>query len=197
VFPLAQDPLSTTEAHQDFPYVQGGVDGLTTWVSLGDTPRELGGLAVLRGSARHGIYPIRGHGHYRCGATVMDEHSGDWLTTNYRAGDVLLFHSLTVHSSTPNRTECVRLSIDFRFRAVTEPILEDELQPAYHPNVPGWPELTASWSSRRWTNVPTGIQVTGFAEPAGGVPVPASRLIGTGPGTLVTATQPVPAHSEG
>ena len=39
----------TTPTHQDFVHFQGTHDNLTCWSPVGDCPRELGGLAVLRG----------------------------------------------------------------------------------------------------------------------------------------------------
>ena len=42
----------TTPIHQDFVHFQGHHDNLTCWTPVGDCPRDLGGLAVLRGSHR-------------------------------------------------------------------------------------------------------------------------------------------------
>ncbi len=37
------------------------------------------------------------------------------------AGDVLLFHSMTVHKGIPNRSDKLRMSIDVRYQPVSEP----------------------------------------------------------------------------
>jgi hypothetical protein len=37
-----------------------------------------------------------------------------WLTMDYRPGDVLVFHSMMLHWALPNRSDCVRLSLDTR-----------------------------------------------------------------------------------
>ncbi len=60
---------------------------------------ELGPLAIAPGSHRHD-----GRG--------PDE---TWLTASLRAGDVLLFSTLTRHRGCGNFTDRVRLSADFRF----------------------------------------------------------------------------------
>jgi hypothetical protein len=53
IFP--QDGGGATPPHQDYPHEQGTEDAYTTWIPLGDCPRELGGLAVWPGSRQRGI----------------------------------------------------------------------------------------------------------------------------------------------
>jgi hypothetical protein len=49
-----------------------------------------------------------------------------WRRQDFMAGDVLFFHSLTMHQALPNRTHHeLRLSIDNRYQRV-----EDEIDPA-------------------------------------------------------------------
>jgi hypothetical protein len=99
--------------HQD--YAVGGVqDMLTTWIPLTDIPVRLGGLAVLPGS--HLGPPLR--------PRVLSQREAGWATTSYRAGDALIFHSLTSHAALPNRAAALRLSGDFRWQ------LPDQLVPA-------------------------------------------------------------------
>jgi len=37
-----------------------------------------------------------------------------WMTADYRAGDLLVFHNLMIHWALPNRSDKIRLSIDNR-----------------------------------------------------------------------------------
>ena len=96
--------------HQDF-VVSGVQDMLTTWLPLMDIPAQLGGLAVLPGSH---LGPPR-----RPKLLRADERG--WATTDYRPGDVLLFHCLTSHAALPNHTDQLRLSADFRWQAADQP----------------------------------------------------------------------------
>lgn len=97
--------------HQD--YAVGGVqDMLTTWVPLIDIPIHLGGLAVLPGS--HLGPPLR--------PRVLSQREAGWATTSYRAGDALVFHSLTSHAALPNRATSLRLSGDFRWQRPDQPV---------------------------------------------------------------------------
>ena len=78
--------------HQDFA-VSGVQDMLTTWLPLMDIPAQLGGLAVLPGS--HLGPPQR--------PRLLRADEPGWATTDYRPGDVLVFHCLTSHAALPNR----------------------------------------------------------------------------------------------
>ena len=42
--------IDPTPAHQDFPFIQGSARTFTTWIPLGECPRELGGLQVNAGT---------------------------------------------------------------------------------------------------------------------------------------------------
>jgi len=133
-----------TPPHQDFIHVQGSDRTMTAWIPLGDCPGELGGLAVLAGSHREGLLsyrPADGAGDieaYLCNLPY------GWVTTDYRAGDVLTFTSQTVHRSLPNRTgERIRLSVDYRYQPAGEPVDQGTLEP--HVGVATWDEVYADW----------------------------------------------------
>ena len=115
----------TTAAHQDWFYIRGTPETYTIWTPIGDCPIELGGLAVLRGShaggfREHAFDPSRKYaGH----ALREDQLSGaaelTWHTGDFALGDVLMFHSHTIHKALPNRTsDRLRLSTDNRYTRV-------------------------------------------------------------------------------
>ena len=91
--------------HQDYA-VSGVQDMLTTWVPLIDIPVRLGGLAVRPGS--HLGPPRR--------PRLLGPAERGWATTDYRAGDALVFHCLTSHAALPNLDTSLRLSGDFRWQ---------------------------------------------------------------------------------
>ena len=96
----------TTKAHQDYPNVQGTTDVYTAWMPLIDCPPELGGLQVARGSHTLGVLEF-GIGTGAGGIEILDPLEGRWTGGPMRAGDVLVFHSLTVHKgSRTGATAC-------------------------------------------------------------------------------------------
>lgn len=123
----------TTPAHQDYHYIRGTLETYTMWLSCGDCPNELGGLAVLEESHRLGfIEHVKGSGMGGFGipAETLDATGLRWLSIDYKAGDALIFHSLTVHKAIDNRTEDrMRLSMDFRYQLKKDPINPDSMKP--------------------------------------------------------------------
>ena len=80
-------------------------------------------------------------------AMDIDKVPGDWVTTDYRLGDALIFHSLTVHKALPNQSpDRFRLSVDYRFSPASQPIVEKELVPTY--NLISWEDVYAGWESK-------------------------------------------------
>ena len=94
--------LSPTPMHQDFIHIQGTRNVWTAWIPLGDVPRELGGLSVLRGSHKEGVLAVtaaKGAGGLE---SIICNLDLPWIEHDYQAGDVLTFQSCTVHKSLPN-----------------------------------------------------------------------------------------------
>lgn len=140
--------MTPTPPHQDYRYIQGTVDAFTVWAPLGDCPGDLGGLEVLRGSQDRGLLPtITSEGAGGLGV-VTDPDDPDWASTEYESGDVILFHSLTVHGARPNHRDKVRLSVDYRYQSAREPVVRASLHPHFHPDVPDWDDLAADWPDR-------------------------------------------------
>ncbi|MCS7224507.1 MAG: phytanoyl-CoA dioxygenase family protein [Armatimonadetes bacterium] len=148
---------STTPPHQDYVHIQGTTETYTAWIPLGFCPVELGGLAVLAGSHRYGllsVHPAVGPGNL---AVRVDNLEGDWLTTDYEPGDVLIFHSLTVHRALPNRSQDqLRLSVDYRYQGLSQPICDGALQPHYGRLT--WDQIYKGWQRQElmyyWEGLP-------------------------------------------
>ncbi len=118
---------NTTQPHQDFWYIHGTPETYTTWIPVGDCPRELGGLAIQEGSHRAGPMTHEktiGAGGY--GANGQ----GRWLSNDYQLGDVVLFHSYTVHGALDNHTpDRLRISLDYRYQRDHLPVDPSSLLP--------------------------------------------------------------------
>jgi hypothetical protein len=142
----------STPPHQDYPNNQGTPNLTAAWVPVGDCPRELGGLAILRGSNRYGVLPLDTHlGAGNRHALVPDEMLEDlhWVTTDYDAGDVLVFGAMTVHASLHNASEFfMRVSVDFRYQQEGEALTPTCLQP--HFERLSWDDVYADWKSNRF-----------------------------------------------
>jgi hypothetical protein len=129
-----------TGAHIDIVYMgRGATKNLyTCWVPLGDIQIAQGTLAICVGSHRlPGFQKLRDtYGKMdvdrdRVGGWFTDDpleitqkFGGQWQTTNFRAGDVLIFGMWTMHGSTNNTSDQWRLSCDTRFQPAAEPVDE-------------------------------------------------------------------------
>ena len=142
IFP--QRPEFTTPSHQDFPHIQGTAETMSLWLPLGDCPDEMGGLAIARGSHTEGVRDFtvsNGAG----AMEVIDPLEGRWVRGPLEAGDVLIFHSMTVHKGLPNLSNRLRLSLDNRYQRASEPICQKCMDP--YNSCGSWDEIYAGWPS--------------------------------------------------
>lgn len=139
----------STPPHQDYPNNQGTEELTAAWIPVGDCPRELGSLAILRGSHRYGLRPLAIHsGAGKRQAVLAPEMLEElhWVTTDFALGDVLVFPSLTVHAALHNATEFnLRVSVDFRFQPEGAALTPICLEPHFQRQT--WEEIYSGWSS--------------------------------------------------
>jgi len=134
-----------TPPHQDFPYIQGSAKTWTCWFPVGECPRTLGGLTVLKGSHKNGYLPVqpaKGAGGF---AVPLCPHENHWVEGDYDVGDVLTFPSHTVHKALRCQfKDRIRLSLDVRYQPIDEPVDESSL----NPHCPlTWEEIYTDWKS--------------------------------------------------
>ncbi|MEZ5566785.1 MAG: phytanoyl-CoA dioxygenase family protein [Halioglobus sp.] len=146
VFP--DSPELATPPHQDYPNNQGTPQLTAAWIPLADCPVEDGSLAVMEGSHKFGVLPLKFHlgaGNRR--AVLNEQLDGlRWVGADYRLGDVLLFPSLTVHKAMENHNpRSMRLSVDFRYQIEGEALTEGCLKP--HFQRVSWEEIYQNWKS--------------------------------------------------
>ncbi len=146
---------TATNPHYDIVFMGRGTKKLcTSWMPLGDIPREMGGLMILENS--HRLEKIKasygqsdvdvyctnepeakegdseekrwqgsGMGTYSHDAIALrEELDCRWLTTDYKLGDLLVFSMYTMHASMDNLTNRLRLSTDTRYQLASEPVDE-------------------------------------------------------------------------
>jgi len=137
---------ATTPSHQDYVFIQGSQQFHTVWFPLSDCPKELGGLIVAKGTHKKGILPTKEAEGTGGLCTVLDEDAQEWVSSDFQLGDVIMFHSLTVHKAYPNVTkEHLRISCDFRYQPLAEPVVVwDTLRP--HMQLHSWEDIYSNWS---------------------------------------------------
>ena len=130
----------STGSHYDVVYMgRGTVDQLfTVWTPLGDVPIKSGPLTICVGS--HNLESFAKVRATYGGSDVdrdlisgwfsedpmelVAKFGGQWLTTGFEAGDVLIFTMYSMHSSVANATDRFRLSTDTRFQPASAAVDE-------------------------------------------------------------------------
>lgn len=122
-----------TPPHQDFPLIQGTQNTWTCWIPIGDCPRTLGSLKVLRGSHKLGYLPIKpaqGAGLIAAQTCAGEDDEDLWVEGDFALGDILTFPAFTVHKALPCQfKDRIRLSFDVRYQPLSEPVEEKSLLP--------------------------------------------------------------------
>ncbi|MFN8006885.1 MAG: phytanoyl-CoA dioxygenase family protein [Terriglobia bacterium] len=128
-FALPNDERHLTPPHQDHFFIRQTNRFRTAWIPLMNINRDMGGLATAQRSHWLGLldhvehetaYSYIFRGRKQRGVPV-EQVASAWLTADYRSGDLLIFHSLTIHRALPNRSDRVRLSLDARYQPISEP----------------------------------------------------------------------------
>jgi hypothetical protein len=125
-----------TGAHMDIVYMgRGSANLYTVWTPIGDVPYDQGPLAVLVGSNRlEGYRKIREtYGRMDVDrdhvdgwfsndpVELVERFGGRWATSEFKAGDALVFTMYTMHASLTNVSNRFRLSADTRYQPLAEP----------------------------------------------------------------------------
>ncbi|CAM3852153.1 phytanoyl-CoA dioxygenase family protein [Alkalicoccus chagannorensis] len=132
-WPRAVPPGGNTGAHYDIVYMGRGTKDLyTMWTPLGNVTYEQGPLAMLLGS-QHFEKVKNSYGkmdvdrdHVETGwfsndpIELVDHFNGQWATTEFEAGDVIIFGMFMMHSSFNNDSDSFRMSADTRYQAASE-----------------------------------------------------------------------------
>jgi hypothetical protein len=106
----------TVHAHQDYRFMGGDTECFTAWIPLHDCPTDVGPLQILEGSHRLGYLRHEDENLHVPEIPGTAHVGGDWVGGQINAGDVLIFHSLTVHAAFPNLSNRLRISLDCRFQ---------------------------------------------------------------------------------
>jgi len=161
IFPCCERLV--THAHQDYEFMGGDPEFYTVWIPLHDCPIEAGPLRIFEGSHRYGFQE-----HERENLHVpeipLDVVTGDeWVEGQVNAGDVLIFHSLTVHAAAPNVSNRMRISLDCRFQDSRRTLHPSNLVFAGESGK-SWEKTYANWQSKNlqyyWRTLPLKLKPT-------------------------------------
>lgn len=155
VYPIKMARISTpgkigyeTPPHQDAYSHHAGPTMAGIWVALHDVSTEMGRVEVLPGSHKLGVrkvFQAQGVGGVQC-EIFADETS--WHVSNFEQGDVLIFHSATVHKAEPNTAHsAARLSVDTRFCDFGAPVFSTNIEPHHGWRIEGlcWEQIYQDW----------------------------------------------------
>jgi hypothetical protein len=106
----------TVHAHQDYRFMNGDPECFTVWIPLHDCPTHVGPLQIMEGSHRFGFQHHEDENLHVPEIPAGTAMGDEWVGGQINAGDVLIFHSLTVHAASPNRSDRLRVSLDCRFQ---------------------------------------------------------------------------------
>ncbi len=148
-------------AHQDYRFMSGDPECFTVWIPLHDCPTDLGPLQILEGSHRFGVIAHEDEDLHVPEISAGALTDGDWAGGQINAGDVLIFHSLTVHAASPNRSPRLRISMDCRFQDCGRAIHPGNLAFAGESGK-SWEATYADWRSNDlkyyWKGMPLKFQ---------------------------------------
>ena len=148
-------------AHQDYRFMNGDPECFTVWIPLHDCPAEVGPLQILEGSHHFGFQTHIDENLHVPEIPTGAEIGDDWAGGDINAGDVLIFHSLTVHAAAPNVSEKMRISLDCRFQDYARTVNPANLAFAGDTGK-SWDEIYQGWHSRNlqyyWKSLPLNFQ---------------------------------------
>ncbi len=95
--------------HQD-GYFNEGIQFTICWMPIRDTDLNSGSFAVAPGTH------LRGNLHEEVNHKLLPETISDlaWRSADFKVGDVLIFHHFTAHTTLPNPSNQIRMSLDVR-----------------------------------------------------------------------------------
>jgi hypothetical protein len=133
-------------AHQDYRFMGGDPECFTVWIPLHDCPVDVGPLQIVEGSHRLGYQRHEDENLHVPEIPTETVADSEWVGGEINCGDVLIFHSLTVHAASPNLSKQLRISLDCRFQDCRRVLNPANLAFAGESGK-SWEKTYASWRS--------------------------------------------------
>ena len=129
-------PGSGSPIHCDIVFMGRGTKDLySCWTPFGDVSLDMGPIVLCLGSNRFDkVRETYGEsdvdrdlieGHFSDDPReVINKFGGQWTTTTFSAGDVIIFSMYLMHASLVNTSNRIRITADTRYQLASEPIDE-------------------------------------------------------------------------
>ena len=116
--------------HQDYPSVQGSLDGVVVWLPLTDVDRNNYPLEVIPGSHLGGLLKMIDHGKSTSEVDPSSYDAHRFIPVEVEQGDVVFMSCFTVHRScvTGSPGRC-RIAVSTRYDNADEPTYIDRAFP--------------------------------------------------------------------
>lgn len=127
-FDLPGEEKFSAPPHQDFPYIQGSLNGVTIWLPFFDILKEMGPVEFVAGSHLSGCRKVRELGLTSSGSGIhtielVEADNLRQLTYNsceMSSNSALLFSTLLIHRSGENCSDIPRISLQVRCDDLTD-----------------------------------------------------------------------------
>lgn len=129
-------PGAGSPIHYDIVFMGRGTQDLySCWTPFGDVSLDMGPVVFCLGSNRFDrIRETYGQsdvdrdlieGHFSENPKeIVEKFGGNWATTSFSAGDVIIFSMYLMHASLVNTSNKIRITADTRYQLASEPIDE-------------------------------------------------------------------------
>lgn len=109
--------------HQDTTYLLGSINAITVWIALTGANRQRGSIELIPGSHKSGFFPFffpNGTPAQKSYVSprdlyLLEEPIGDPLMVEVDPGDLVIFHQMLLHRSTPNFSNYPRITVQLRY----------------------------------------------------------------------------------
>ncbi len=129
---------SSTKWHQDIRYwLFDKPDLINVWLALGSETQNNGGMRLIPGSHRLDFDRGRFDGALFFREDINENQGiiGTAINANLECGDVLFFHSRTLHAASKNHSDTLKLSLVFTYRDINNNPLAGTRSASY-PDIP-------------------------------------------------------------
>jgi ectoine hydroxylase-related dioxygenase (phytanoyl-CoA dioxygenase family) len=119
-------------AHQDFPSVNGSLDGVIVWIPFLENTNNEFPLQVIPGSHKNGVYATIDSGNKPWEIRPELYLDNEFVSINCELGDVVVMSTFTVHRSGQEGGDGLKLACSSRFDNLGDPsFVQNSLPSAY------------------------------------------------------------------
>lgn len=125
-FHIPRENIFVTNPHQDIGIMKTN-NSISFWLPLIKSDDKNGSIKIWKKSHNENVIipnEIDYRGHSRIPKRILKKYEEIWLT--YNPGDLIIFHTKTVHTSMPNKSKNCRWAVIFRFEDLSDNLFFDQ-----------------------------------------------------------------------